>query len=57
MVGHVHARGMVNGLCHGFTDGNVLRLCEGLIGGESCPREGESQRVRSGFVWWCKIKP
>lgn len=41
MVGHVHARGMVNGLCHGFTDGNVLRLCEGLIGGESCPHEGE----------------
>jgi len=38
MVSHVRAR-LVNGLCHGLADGNGLRLSEGLIDGETCPRE------------------
>jgi hypothetical protein len=38
VVSHVRAR-LVNGLCHGFTDTNGLRLCKGLIDGEACPRE------------------
>jgi hypothetical protein len=37
VVRHVRVR-LVNGLCHGFTDGNGLGA-RGLIGGEACPRE------------------
>jgi hypothetical protein len=47
MVSHVRVR-LVNGLCHGFTDGNGLRLCEGLIDDGSCPREGETKLVGKG---------
>ena len=38
MVRHVGVR-LVNGLCHGLTDGNGFGVREGLINGESCPRE------------------
>jgi hypothetical protein len=37
MMRHVRVR-LVNGLCHGFTDGNGLG-CVVLIDGETCPRE------------------
>ena len=53
MVRHVRVR-LVNGLCHGLTDGNGLRLCEGLINGESCPRE-IGQRTLSRIHGWKRI--
>jgi hypothetical protein len=41
MVSHVRVR-LVNGLCHGLTDGNGFWVGKGMIDGESCPREVEN---------------
>jgi hypothetical protein len=48
MVSYVRVR-LVNGLCNGLTDANGFG-CEGLIGGESCPREGEGQWTDSAII-------
>lgn len=49
MVSDVRVR-LVNGLCHGLTDGNGFVGSAGLIDDEPCPREGEGQRVGSAII-------
>jgi hypothetical protein len=50
MVSHVRV-GLVNGLCHGLTDGNGLRLSEGQIDDESWPHEVGKQTLTRIHGW------